>query len=188
MAHAGGGGRLAAAPGCPRRGLPLLGGGGGEQPPARPPGLSGGLETTDRAQPGAGREVGGWTKGTCGGEGAAGGKEGSPGRKHWLETRGAALFPTWGTAEGPEGRGRGNRMGGGAGDSLSRGLGVLETCAKCFDHGPQRRRRARSHPNAHPPFQDLAAFSQLTGSQSAKGAPPRPCLTRPAFWAACFIF
>lgn len=56
MAHARGGGRLAAAPGCPRRGLPLLGGGGGEQPPARPPGLSGGLETADRAQPGARRE------------------------------------------------------------------------------------------------------------------------------------
>ena len=80
MAHAGGGGRLAAAPGCPRRGLPLLAGGGGEQPPARPPGLSGGLETADSAQPGAGRGRG-WTKGTRGGEGAAGGKEGSPGRE-----------------------------------------------------------------------------------------------------------
>ena len=31
------------------------------------------------------------------------------------------------------------------------------------------------------PTQDLAAFSQLSGSQGAKGAPPRPCLTRPAF-------
>ena len=115
---------MAAAPGCPRRGLPLLAGGGGEQPPARPPGLSGGLETADSAQPGAGRGRG-WTKGTRGGEGAAGGKEGSPGREDWLETRGAALFPPWGTAEGPEGRRWGNRMrerGGGegrAGDSLS---------------------------------------------------------------------
>lgn len=45
MAHAGGGGRLASAPGCPRRGLPLLGGGGGKQPPARPPWLPGGLKT-----------------------------------------------------------------------------------------------------------------------------------------------
>ena len=35
-------------------------------------------------------------------------------------------------------------------------------------------------PTSTPP-QDLAAFSQLSGSQGAKGAPPRPCLTRPAF-------
>lgn len=110
MAHAGGGGRLASAPGCPRRGLPLLGGGGGEQPPARPPRLSGGLETADPAQPGAGRERG-WTKGVRWGRGCwrIGGVAGPEG---WLETRSAALFPPLGTAEGPEARGGGNRMGG----------------------------------------------------------------------------
>lgn len=53
MAHAGEGDwpRLR---GAPAAGLPLLGE-GGERPPARPPGLSGGLETSqDRAQPEAG--------------------------------------------------------------------------------------------------------------------------------------
>lgn len=42
MAHAGGGGRLAWAPGCPRRGLPLLGGGEEHSPRLARPGSLGG--------------------------------------------------------------------------------------------------------------------------------------------------
>ena len=57
---------MASAPGCPRRGLPLLGGGDGEQSPARPPRLSGGLETADRAQPGSREREGADKRSTVG--------------------------------------------------------------------------------------------------------------------------
>lgn len=83
------------------------------------PGLSGGwrLRIVPSREPERGGRV---VKGTCGGEGAAGGRRGHrAGSTGWR--RAALPFPTWGTAGGPEGRGSGNRMGG-AGDSLSRGL------------------------------------------------------------------
>lgn len=105
MAHAGGGGRLASAPGCPRRGLLLLGGGGGEQPPARPPRLSGGLETADHAQPRSRREGGGQKE--LGGEGVCGGRGGVT---RGGQARSAAPFHPRGAVEGPEAGGGGNRM------------------------------------------------------------------------------
>lgn len=113
MAHAGEAiGR--GSEGAPAAGCCLSLGGGGEQPPkARHSGSLGGwrLRIVPSREPGRGGRGG--QKERAVREGLLEGKEGSPGRKHWLETRGAALFPTWGTAEGPGGRGSGNRMGGG---------------------------------------------------------------------------
>lgn len=110
---------MASATGCPRRRLPLLEGGGGEQPLARPPRLSGGgggwkLWIVPRQEPGKR----GADKRNAVGKGCAGGKEGLPGG----ETATLPFFHPHGIVEGPEARGRGNRMAGwGArgGDSLS---------------------------------------------------------------------
>lgn len=109
---------MASATGCPRRRLPLLEGGAENSPwLARPGFLVGGAGNCGSC-PARSQERGGQTKGTRWGRGVL--EE----RRGYRAERPATLpfFHPHGTVEGPEARGRGNRMTGwgwGGGDSLS---------------------------------------------------------------------
>lgn len=122
---------MASAPGCPRRGLPLLGGGGGEQPPARPPWLSGGLKTRGSRPAGSRRE--GARQKERRGVGVCWRKGGVSGR--CLETRGAAFFPpsgNCGRTQRPKVGITDWRVGDCVFQTDPQGLGVLEKSTKFF--------------------------------------------------------